>query len=534
MYSLVALLALTLIAMVVTAVRTLRFSTFPGRASYFLMMLASSWWLFCALFDVGVPVAGVKVFFSELSWFGITATPLYWMLFLRAYTRGRDILRSGLYDTLVLVTGLAVMAAALSTGVHGLIYTDVVPDTDLDGPLRLIYHRGPLFYVVTIGLYIAMLVATVDTLRMGVRSGSIHRSQFMILVMSSMVPWAANAAYVFGGMRVLGFDPTAFAFAIQPLVFNYLISRVKLFTLAPIALQAIFSAQPDAVVVVGYDGHILATNPAARRLLKLADDPVGVLFSGFCDRFVLVDDHSGNDLRCELWRLEQEYFETRIVPVYDGRRERAKAYILRNVTSFIRVQKELEVSARLMAERLDANLGLQAQLREMAVRDSLTGLYNRRVLDEMGERLLAEARNAGSPFSIITIDLDHFKYLNDTYGHKTGDDVLVMVADLLLELMGPRDVAVRMGGEEFLVMMPGTTSDEAADQAQAWRGELATRWVLASDQHVQVTMSVGVASYPAHADDFESLLQSGDRAVYAAKDAGRDCVFISGAEAIAA
>ena len=185
------------------------------------------------------------------------------------------------------------------------------------------------------------------------------------------------------------------------------------------------------------------------------------------------------------------------------------------------------MSTRLMEERLEANLSLQEQLHEMAHRDSLTGLNNRRILESISHRLIDGADAVGRSLVAVSLDLDHFKRLNDTYGHKAGDDALVAMAGVLSRSLRPGEVAVRMGGEEFLVLMPHADIEEARARTEAWRAVIRSLPVTTSQGVAEITFSAGISAYPDTAASFEQMLQQADKAVYAAKRAGRNRVVVA-------
>jgi diguanylate cyclase (GGDEF)-like protein len=164
---------------------------------------------------------------------------------------------------------------------------------------------------------------------------------------------------------------------------------------------------------------------------------------------------------------------------------------------------------------------LQEQLRDQADRDWLTGLHNRRYLARELERLTAE-RPAG-PFSLAVLDLDHFKSINDRFGHDGGDRVLVRVAALLLGELRQSDVVVRTGGEEFVVLMPGTETRAAIAVSERLRGAISAADWAEVVPGITVTASLGVAS-ASGTEDPASLIGLADARLYEAKRAGRDRV----------
>jgi diguanylate cyclase (GGDEF)-like protein len=173
---------------------------------------------------------------------------------------------------------------------------------------------------------------------------------------------------------------------------------------------------------------------------------------------------------------------------------------------------------------------LQARLSEQANRDPLTGLYNRRYLDTTLVRELARCERAGQPLSLMMIDIDHFKQVNDCYGHPVGDEVLKELATMLSEQARTADIACRFGGEEFLLVLPDMPAHIALQRADQWRAAFAATTVRVDTFQVQTTISIGVASYPEHGTSVQELIRRADRALYLAKSQGRNQVVLSAAE----
>lgn len=161
------------------------------------------------------------------------------------------------------------------------------------------------------------------------------------------------------------------------------------------------------------------------------------------------------------------------------------------------------------------------QLKEMAYRDPLTGMHNRHFLLATADRVLEESYRHGYPVSIMVIDLDHFKKVNDTFGHATGDFVLQAVAELLMRMFRGNDTAVRFGGEEFIILLPHCDGEAAVAKAQSLRrriGEL-------MPASIAITASIGVSRTPmAGRISYDAMFAAADQAVYGAKMNGRNCV----------
>lgn len=169
---------------------------------------------------------------------------------------------------------------------------------------------------------------------------------------------------------------------------------------------------------------------------------------------------------------------------------------------------------------------LQARLTEQANRDPLTGLFNRRYLDATMARELARCRRESQELSVMLIDIDHFKRVNDSHGHEVGDQVLRALAVLLEEGIRAGDVVCRYGGEEFLVLLPGMPLAAACERAEHYRMAVKSRPVAAKDVSLVIGLSIGIASFPRHAGDVRSLVAAADHALYHAKAAGRDRVVV--------
>jgi diguanylate cyclase (GGDEF)-like protein/PAS domain S-box-containing protein len=190
----------------------------------------------------------------------------------------------------------------------------------------------------------------------------------------------------------------------------------------------------------------------------------------------------------------------------------------------LKAVRELAVTVGRRIAVTFANLKLSEYFREQSVRDPLTNLYNRRYMNETLARELHRAsRTEGGVVSVAQFDLDHFKQVNDRFGHGGGDAVLVEFASILQEVSRASDVACRLGGEEFLLILPDCPLDTAVERAEKIRSDFAALKVVTGGVELEgMTVSGGVAAYPDCARSSASLLRAGDAALYEAKSAGRN------------
>jgi diguanylate cyclase (GGDEF)-like protein len=168
-----------------------------------------------------------------------------------------------------------------------------------------------------------------------------------------------------------------------------------------------------------------------------------------------------------------------------------------------------------------------SKLEQMATRDGMTGLNNKRAFLTLAETEWSRFRRYDRPLSLLVLDIDHFKSVNDTYGHDVGDRVIVQVADACRNKR-ESDIAARIGGEEFAVLLPETTLEKASAVAERLRNSIAERNLTADGRAIRVTISVGVAEAGEHTRDITDLIKQADLALYEAKRTGRNRVCCAG------
>lgn len=302
------------------------------------------------------------------------------------------------------------------------------------------------------------------------------------------------------------------------------------------ARSAAIEAAAEGIAITDPDGVIEYANPALTAITGYApEELVGrhtrVFNSGRHDQ-AFYDELWGTIRAGRVWRGEivnrrkdgSHYTELMaIAPVSNESNETVRFVAIKHdISERKKMETELKESNDKLLHQLYEINRLQGELRELAVRDGLTNLFNRRYLDETLERELARAKREGYPLSLVMIDIDHFKKLNDTYGHQAGDKVLRELAALLWGNIRTEDVPCRYGGEEFLVLLPRMPLDIALERAEAWRRTILATRVPFGDFQLETTISCGLAAYPDHARTPDDLVRCCDEALYLAKDRGRN------------
>ena len=170
------------------------------------------------------------------------------------------------------------------------------------------------------------------------------------------------------------------------------------------------------------------------------------------------------------------------------------------------------------------NAQLHASVQKLAITDPLTGIYNRRGFEEFGRRLFESARRFKRPLSLILLDIDHFKAINDSYGHSIGDQVLQSLAERLNHNIREVDLMSRYGGDEFMVLLPETDIFTAIKVAERLRSSVEASPLPTEHGHITIQISVGVAKLSTQTNDLNRLLELADMALYNAKQNGRNRV----------
>jgi diguanylate cyclase (GGDEF)-like protein len=390
---------------------------------------------------------------------------------------------------------------------------------------------GPLFLAHTAYSYVLVGVAYTHLARRWVASVGAFRSQIGILLGSAVLSTTGNVVAVVSQLDGRGTDVTPLFFLATGLIDCWAIFRGGLLRLVPVAREQVVDTVPDAVLVVDPGGVLIDVNPAAERLLRrlrpeLDGDLVGrplpevagpaaVAVLGTTER---LDGHRVAEVRPGVW------LDVRDSAVADPRgRALGRILVVRDVSEQQQRQVAVERLNRQLAEQVEEVERLRAVLAEEAVRDPLTGLHNRRYLDRALDADLAHRPRTGQ-LSLLVVDIDHFKTVNDRFGHAAGDRVLTSVAGTLSAAVRGGDTAARLGGEEFVVVLPGAGREQALVRAEQVRREVAAARHLLDGEPVAVTVSVGVAVCPADGTSAAALLEAADRALYTAKATGRDRV----------
>lgn len=506
--------------------RTRQLPLFPGRGYFLGMLLAAAWWAGAAALESIVTLPSNKIMWSGLAWLGIVAAPTCWALFIRAYVKGESRPLHARWRLLLLIMPLATCGIALANPLHHLMYARISAQITETG-LRMVYLRGPWFYLTTGYLYVFMLLSMLTVAKAWPHASPVYRRHYRGFALAMLLPWIANIGYVTDTLLLYGFDPTPFSFLLMAAIFYWLIGRNQLFDLLPVAHTVLLDAVPDAVLVLDCGQRIVECNSAAAGLPGLPELHVGSYlqqFPALHDVLAPLLGQAAKDRFDIVLGQPERHFELKKTQLAHHDQEVGLLLMLRDITHRKLGEMQLKDAMTALEAQLATNLELQQQLHEDAVRDVLTGIHNRRFLDELKAGLEAEFVRSQEPLAAVMIDIDYFKRLNDTYGHFAGDQVLRYIANFLQSSIRQSDYAFRMGGEEFLILLPNTSREQAFLRASNWCARFGASKIPLEDDSITVTFSAGIAIFPADADSIDVLINLADKALYRAKEAGRNRV----------
>jgi diguanylate cyclase (GGDEF)-like protein len=389
------------------------------------------------------------------------------------------------------------------------------------------FSYGPVFWVHLVVSYMFLGSAALEMFGARARIPVLAKHRPAAMIVAWAVPMAINLLRaVFGHPDAP--DVTPVGLTLTAGVLYLVVVRGGFADLVPIARAKVFDQLVDAVFVVDTRGHLVDTNAKARAMIGLDSETTfsqDVSLQDACPALAAVADLPGeHDVLC--------HGEPRVLHIAIGNltdqsgRHLGRAIHARDVTLATTQRRELARMHNELARGAEANEELRAELADQALRDAGTGLHNRRYIMELLPGLVERCEREELPLSVVMIDLDHFKDINDTWGHSVGDRVLAAAAKAMEAATSPGLIA-RFGGEEFIALFPGMTADEAAASADAIRAACAAVEVFTREGVITLTASAGVAAGAPGNIDAVALIDAADAALYRAKEADRNRTWVA-------
>ncbi len=505
---------------------------FAGGSFLFLLLLAVAGYALVAGLEATFVALRWKILWSTLEYIGSGSAATLFLMFAARYS-GDDRWMHGWLRVAVWSVPSAAFALVATNALHHLVWRGFLPGPA--GSNAVIYIHGPGFYAIMAALYTYVLVACALLLRSVTRPGVIRHRQLAMLLLGTLFPIAGGILYALGISPIEGLNLIPISFFFTVIVFFVGVGPFRVFDLVPVARDMLVEGMLDAVLVLDTEWRFIDLNPAARRLLDLDGSVIGRSIEEVPAVWNRIRDYyhgeDGGRIEFALTETPLCYVDVRVSPLSTPeRRQSGYLIMIHDITKRHVAEAELQRANQRLESQIEKVEALQVELREQASSDVLTGLFNRRRLDEVLPRELKRAHHDGGVVSVILFDIDRFKQVNDRYGHEVGDKLIQALARLLRERTRPGDIACRYGGDEFLLMLPETPIEAAAMRADEIRvafSGLSPRVVPSGSRGEAVSLSAGVAACPDHALTEDAVIRSADEAMYAAKEAGRNRVHVA-------
>lgn len=492
----------------------------PGAIPLAVMAVGQAFWSLCYGLQLSSAVRPEPLFWFKLMFVGVVVVPAAFFCFSLEYT-GKGHLITRRLVLLLLVEPILLNLSIWTDPLHRLF----------SGPVGSKIPIGGIAFWLHSAYSYSLLIAAGVILFLYWRScPPAYRMQAFIILMGLPIATSANIITIFRltPWPTIDFSPLGTLLSSSTLA--YALFRYKLFDLIPFAREVVLEKMEDGVIICDKDRRIVDLNESAGRILGLhTKKTVGKYFNDILEAWKKAedDDKSGFQKERHIIKdaLGSTFIDMRLSPLLD-KRGKSQGYVavLRDVTELKKTEEKLREANESLNLRIEEIQILQERLKEESIRDPLTNLFNRRFLEETLKRELARVERSNGRLSLAMIDLDHFKEINDNFGHQVGDQVLKALADLITSQIRFGDVACRYGGEEFVIILPEAPLESALERVDGWRKIFSEMAFPTKHAQVKITFSAGVASYPEHGLTDKELISAADEAMYAAKLAGRNRV----------
>ena len=513
---------------IVTTILVWQRRSVRGGIALFLLFLAVSEWAFGNGLESAAVGRDLKILFSKIVYVGAQSAPVFLLLFALKFSGRVERIQPISVTGLFLIPAVIVSLAATNES-HHLIWSGFTPGPS--GSNSLIYQHGPAFWIGLTYIYILVSFSTALLAVSAVKSQKIYRIQNLMLLLASIMPWVGTFLYLLKPNPFPGLELISISFVFTELFLLIGIARGNLMDYIPVAHELIFKNIDEGVVIFDEKMRIIDLNPAAAKLLQL--------------EFPQLIDHS-QKIHEDFLRMIQPFFNKEKTNRFEAisphnsevwlnicvsplRNERSLflgwVAIYEDVTLRKKAEDELRRINQALGNQLDDISKLEDQLREQIKRDALTGVYNRGYLEEVLKHEISKAQINQTCLSLMMLDVDDFKIINDTFGHKAGDVVVIELGRFLKDKTRENDCVSRYGGDEFVLILPGMDNEDARQRAEILCQEIHNLKFSIPGLDLPVTVSIGLSTYPKDGKTNDDLLGAADAALYHAKLSGKDCVF---------
>ena len=487
----------------------IHFNETPASRPMGVLFMGAAIFAFSYGFEIMGSTPDWYYFWLRLEYIGLAFLPSRWLWVCIVFTNPDKLKKSIIHWGLVIIS-LVFLLIVWTNPLHQLYYT-AIGVQDYGFFQTVILDKGPLYFV-----YVAWVVFSfvISMILYGIhfqKSRSIFKAQSLIMFIAAGLAAITFGSYQFGFIPY-GFDSTPIMIILYFGLFLFGITRAGLMDVSPIAREKVFESTHEGVIVTDSDGYIVDFNPIAQQFLPaLTRNLIG---KPITDLIANAEDYTGIFIPLETlpFIVESEagpqYFEIRRTTINTNSGNKiGTTWFLKNITE----QHQM-----------------MHQLKKYAEKDALTNIWNSRKWLELAESELVRCRRYQHPFSLMLIDLDHFKNVNDTLGHYAGDQVLRQFANLITQEIRENDLFGRIGGEEFGLVFLELSQTKSLEVAERILHKIRSNKFVIDGKTIQISFSAGLAVCEGKSiQNLKELMKLADQALYRAKEAGRGKIWVA-------
>ncbi|MHB8133173.1 MAG: histidine kinase N-terminal 7TM domain-containing diguanylate cyclase [Anaerolineaceae bacterium] len=397
----------------------------------------------------------------------------------------------------------------------------------------MIYEHGPVYWLIMAYTYMLVLFMLILLLIEMLRSN--HRKfrwQSFLLFLATLVPAIGGIIYNSGINPIPGLDWTPVSVLVSVMLMTASVVGFGFMDIVPVARAILLEQMESGVIVIDPVIRVVDLNPAIKNFFKDQKFQIGMDASKMLASIGITDVkflQNGTNVQQEIFSNQSDWYclDFRLSELHYKNRFLGWIGEFRDISNQKKTEQEKEKINQQLNERLYEVQSLQNKLREQAIRDPLTNVFNRRFFDETFDREIALTKRSSQKLCVLMIDIDHFKQVNDEFGHDQGDRVLRNFGSLLMKNTRVSDVVCRYGGEEFIILLINVDIEQALVRANQLREAFRDMCLKDIKLKKELTISIGLSSYPKHGESKLSLVRKADEAMYVAKNSGRNRVEVA-------
>lgn len=471
---------------------------------FMLILIGAAIWSFAHTFKIAAESTSMMIFYDNFAYLGMDIIALGIVTFAMVFTHNKAY-QSKIIWLLLMIEPLANLAMIWTDPLHNLFRSNIqTVTTDL---FNLILYDHAIWGLVVLSyFYAVVLISLLLLVQFYIRANKLIRKQTGIIILGISFPYLVGILSMLGLFDILDRDIFPLTFGLSNLFIAWGVFRFRIFDIVPVVREHIVESMHEGIIMIDEQSRILDVNPAAIEIIGVKEkDLLGHSIEDFLPNLdpALISKNEKIQIESEIKNQENgnlNIYEIRISPFSD--------------------QQNKSLGHLIFLQDITRRKILESELHRMATTDPLTGILNRRQFDMLAKRELHRIKRQKTPLSLLMMDIDAFKKINDQHGHAIGDKVLKEFTDRCQSSLRAADLFGRFGGEEFVIMLPDTNQNTAETVAARIRDCISNDPFSIPQNNIRVTACIGIAASLAGKETIEELVNTADQALYVAKNRG--------------